>query len=897
MAPKALKTYEEYFSELFNLAYGTKTEFMQRDWEEFVSSRYDRDAVTHKSRINDFANEKFIGQSDDTIEIFSKLDRFGEIIESEADPVKKAEAMALFQIIEPQVNDIMEAVILGKIKTFTDEVEHNCNISDKVKTVMQEKIRHSDNIISGRKHTAINANEAPYDDLQSQDKMHILGALIDSFSSKNATLKDDGTKSRETPAQKEILIAAVTNAQQILNAAMGEKSTYKPSTSAEKENLEHLKQLCKGMSKDEKITARGKLNEFVGIDAFRRMDIEPNPTELHLSLEKNPIVDITAEVFAAHQRNGQLRYAEKEWGETTVDRMLEKFYTTEDLKTLNKAGLDPCMNIYVDGQPLWKQDNRLNKGNLSTEERAELKCAIIEKALSGAKLDVCKYVPDGKGGFKAGNVIPVKTDMNMKKEPRSFFTWLKQKFGIEISMTDKIKAANEAERDYTAHGKFDIPEQSKLDAINIQARNTVAKVNKVNSENDIKFFGEAFKDEIAASAKTPKETINSQMKKAMDYTRHDGYNASFMINLDRPKTRVNMMYLYAMTKGYKLEDMIGDKNQHDVVKANLGKEFVKKFSVDSLNEFAEKNEFDAESDDTKAKYQDYAYGKKREAAELCAKMYEVLEKQNIVFPDPSDKLAFVENYPKMHQLGSISTDFSQVFSSLKKDEIAPTDPKRDAFAKDTAALQSYTYFKTMPLQSISAHTDKYMDYIASDRYTNQKFDEKDAIKTDIDAHTKAFLSYAKDKLDGKATWGDVMADGDLSVKLAAISSSCVNTPKFLSNSMAQEHSLFLRSDDHGGATSEISEEYGQIFDCGAIIDYNATEARFKDDYKESMETAASQLGKGGVIDLSKAYAVEELEAKEEINEKISFADLVETKENVTKAPENKKDVPEIKKEL
>ena len=203
------------------------------------------------------------------------------------------------------------------------------------------------------------------------------------------------------------------------------------------------------MNAREQLSFTTNVKNAAGLASFTALGAAPNRTELDLTLEKNPIADITAEDFVRKQAAGTLSYSEIEWGESNIDHMLEGLYTIDELKALKRAGIDPAMGISADGEYFkWHNEPSIEIKNLSMLETAKKKCEIVSKAINGGKLDVCKFTPDGKGGYTLSDPMPIKTDLSMKTEKRSFWTWLKQLFGIEVSIKDKVMEANKAPREY-----------------------------------------------------------------------------------------------------------------------------------------------------------------------------------------------------------------------------------------------------------------------------------------------------------------------------------------------------------------------------------------------------------------------------------------------------------------
>lgn len=181
------------------------------------------------------------------------------------------------------------------------------------------------------------------------------------------------------------------------------------------------------------------------------------------------------------------------------------------------------MGVLVDGKAVnWNEEIKTPTLNFQFNEikkNADTKCAIAAKAMEGAKLDVCKFVPDGHGGFTNGPIVPVKTDMSMNTETRSFWTILKQLFGFVVTLKDKVKAANEAQRDYQidpANAKT--VSAARRSAEVTQIRNALARHSDNKSKLDLDFFSGAYN----AYDKNRLEKINEGILSDLTYTDYNG---------------------------------------------------------------------------------------------------------------------------------------------------------------------------------------------------------------------------------------------------------------------------------------------------------------------------------------------------------------------------------------
>ena len=881
-----IKSYEEYMKVAVEKAYGDTKRMTKEDWDNSVKERYDRGTNIYNYRIRDFANQSLMGLTGNATDTFNMLNRLDDIIEHEQDPKRKTLAMAVRRVTGPKMEEIIESSLFASVDTFYSEIDHEYDMSAAVKNDIANHRGKANRVISGHHvpGVALDTNNAELDDLPSSERAFILTTLIHTFMDNTAGKDPLGNVLPENIAMQELLHDVNVVAGEIADKAVGINSAnYEPQTDREKKDFEALRAKGKNMNAAEKLGFTIGVKDAAGLASFTALGAAPNRTELDLTLEKNPIADITAEEFVRKQAAGTLSYSEIEWGESNIDHMLEGLYTIDELKALKRAGIDPAMGISADGEYFkWHNEPSIEIKNLSMLETAKKKCEIVSKAINGGKLDVCKFTPDGKGGYTLSNPMPIKTDLSMKTEKRSFWTWLKQLFGIEVSIKDKVMEANKAPREYqTESGREKFVNNAEINAEAMQMKHSVAnELERIN-----KFKNDTY----------DKVLNGTSLEDALSYTGHDGMKHTLFDTLGRSSSGVRLMQLYGMTKGYSFEEMCFDGGNVD--RLALAREFMDEFGVMKYDEYAESKGLE-QNDETRKQYNDYVSEKKEKVEMFCAKAYEKL--REVEFPqvvDANDPMKFAANYEKMAAMGGLACDFSQMFECVGKNTLNPSDPAAKAADDRQAALREYTYYKVMPMQRITGAATSYSDFMKSRDYTNPT-ENFEAVLFNLNARTKSYLEMVAKETKGIRTWGELFDKTELCSKINGFGIAAPMPSPMLDEERANAHVKYVYSRDPAAKTVEFDLAKNSLIDSGNSEDLSFTINGFKNNLESAeaqmkpyfeMAEADPKLG------FSEVYgkAVEKMNSakeskKELLSEEISFDDLLsDDKQPVNKAPEKK----------
>lgn len=910
MAKKKVKNIDEFIREALGFIHGDEAEKLsKKSWNEQVKERYYTNRNLYSYRINDFKTSDLVGRNGNYFQLINSMNRFDKIIENMADPVQKAMGIAVRHFIFPEFEKCVKDGQIQEIKACMSELKENFEIPAEVSREFRGLVKASDRNISGdmKKVIANKCVDLHYGDVPQEDRLNTLNVLMSTFSDRNIFTGFDGKKRvNQTQPMTDILEIVNGNAEEILKIAKGEKSdAFKKATPEEERDLASIKDIYKKMGPAEKEAFENSVRGFTKIENYANMDITPNVTTANLVFDKNPIVDLTAESFVEKQKSNDLSPTETEWGETNIDRMVKALYTDDELKTLEKAGIDPAMGILVDGKAVnWNEEIKTPTLSFRFNEikkNADTKCAIAAKAMEGAKLDVCKFVPDGHGGFTNGPIVPVKTDMSMNTETRSFWTILKQLFGFVVTLKDKVKVANEAQRDYQidpANAKT--VSAARRSAEVTQIRNALARHSDNMSKLDLDFFSGAYN----AYDKNRLEKINEGILKDLTYTDYNGVERPALKTMGCNSSRANLAIMYGMSKGYTYEELTDKSADGANLRSRIGKEFVSEIKMMTYDEFAKSSNVE-KNDVTRDAYNRYLLDRVQNIEKVCANSYDELIKQPITRLDPSNHREFTDNFIKQYALGKMAMDFSQSYATLKENKIAPTNGEAQKVTDRAGAVFDFTSGRIQPFIKLQGCLESYLWYMSSDTYLREKTDNitaktKDGIFAYCSGKAKGILSYFYNESDDMKTVADYLDNKKVGYEVAALSfvmgdipdglgdKACEAFAKYYLPSENPDFSLVMINDDtHVMLNQGIAERYGTTV-YNPIKETMHEFETAMDKYEELLTDEEKKLPFLEKYDaIARKTSINAIERKENVNERISFNDLFEnnTPTALAKKPE------------
>ncbi len=909
MAKKKVKNIDEFIREALGFIHGDEAEKLsKKSWNEQVKERYYTNRNLYSYRINDFKTSDLVGRNGNYFQLINSMNRFDKIIENMADPVQKAMGIAVRHFIFPEFEKCVKDGQIQEIKACMSELKENFEIPAEVSREFRGLVKASDRNISGdmKKVIANKCVDLHYGEIPQEDRLNTLNVLMSTFSDRNIFTGFDGKKRvNQTQPMTDILDIVNKNAEEILKIAKGEKSdVFKKATPEEERDLASIKDIYKKMGSAEKDAFENSVRGFTKIENYANMDITPNVKIANLVFDKNPIVDLTAESFVEKQKSNDLSPTETEWGETNIDRMVKALYTDDELKTLEKAGIDPAMGILVDGKAVnWNEEIKTPTLSFQFNEikkNADTKCAIAAKAMEGAKLDVCKFVPDGHGGFTNGPIVPVKTDMSMNTETRSFWTILKQLFGFVVTLKDKVKVANEAQRDYQidpANAKT--VSAARRSAEVAQIRNALARHSDNMSKLDLDFFSGAYN----AYDKNRLEKINEGILSDLTYTDYNGVERPALKTMGCNSSRANLAIMYGMSKGYTYEELTDKSADGANLRSRIGKEFISEVKVMSYDEFAKKSQVE-KNDVTRDAYNRYLLDRVQNIEKVCANSYDTLIKQPITRLDPSNHREFTDNFIKQYALGKMAMDFSQSYATLKENKIAPTNGEAQKVTDRAGAVFDFTSGRIQPFIKLQGCLEAYLEYMSSDMYLSEKTDALTADKPEgkfaySAGKAKGILSYFYNNSDDMRTVADYLDDKKVGYEVSALSSLVNDTPKNLGDNACEAFAKFylpsenpdfspvmINDDTHVMLNQGIAERYYSNYN-GVKNEMRELETAM-DKYDEALTDKEKELPFLEKYDaIARKTSINAIERKENVNERISFNDLFEnnTPTALAKKPE------------
>lgn len=160
------------------------------------------------------------------------------------------------------------------------------------------------------------------------------------------------------------------------------------------------------------------------------------------------------------------------------------------------------------------------------------------------------------------------------------------------------------------------------------------------------------------------------VKDCISYTDEKGLPKNYMTTQDREASLTSFMYMYGITKRHTLDEMLFSK---DLDRAAIGRDFIEKFSIKSLDEFAGEKKLDVSYEETRKTYNDYVIEKKQDVIKLSTEMFEALKRQSFTPPDPADPDKLLDNYIRQKAFFQMVGDFVQIFANLRDNDLNPSD--------------------------------------------------------------------------------------------------------------------------------------------------------------------------------------------------------------------------------
>ncbi len=478
MAKPVIKTTEELYQKLIDEVMVVDAADKEQDFIEMVSARYERNANIYNSRMTDFTSEDKVGMNDNMFVALNQFRRVDDMAENVnfnpalaammmgmsnagAAHYKDASAKQLFPVLEPSISQLEEkyeipAAVKREFKVQADEVAHTMSMLE------------------------TDTTELPLEQYPIAERINVVCCGLKTFYDSTAFIGENNRPLPITRAVKQLFAEASTKGAQLLKAAMG-TGDYQPINQQEEKQIATLRRMTEGFTERMKQAATEQIYQYALPKSLIYEPLSVEPSRISLKLEKNVILrDMTVESFTEKCGLGNLSRPEKEWGEATVDRMLDQMYSANEMKQLKSAGVEPATEIYVDGKPaldlttgrMVEMDGhempetfrmRFAAAQPRLEDYAELKCAITAASLEGKAVDVTKLRVNPEGEVhRSDTTISVNVQNDMKREPVSLWHRFLRFLGLEKAAEDKSLESNNPEkhnRNYdTIRQKIDLNE-------------------------------------------------------------------------------------------------------------------------------------------------------------------------------------------------------------------------------------------------------------------------------------------------------------------------------------------------------------------------------------------------------------------------------------------------------
>ncbi len=462
MAKPIIKTEEELLKVLIDEVLIVDAEDKSRVFMEMTSDRYDRDANIYHSRMTDFTSRDKVGVNDnmfDTLNEFRRLDDMSENIIFDA-PLA-AMMMGMVDAGTEHYKDSSAKMLYPSLAPSIPTLEEKYEIPEDIKRSFNRK---SDEVAHSYAVMDVDFSDFPLDKYPFSEKINAVCCGLRMFYDKNAFLKENNEPVAITRAFKQLFAEASSKGASMLKAAMG-RGDYQPQNEQEARHIATLARITEGFTDQMKQDAIERTYAYAKPELLINKPVEVEPSSINLKLEKNFILkDMTVESFTEKAKLGTFTRPEKEWGEATVDRMMLQLYSTDEMKQLKTAGVEPATEIYVDGISaldlttgrMVEMDGhempetfRMRFANTQPrlEDYAELKCAVTAAALEGKALDVTKLRANAEGEIRRSDTtIAINTRNDMKREPVSFWHRFLRFIGLEKTPEDKSLESNNPEK-------------------------------------------------------------------------------------------------------------------------------------------------------------------------------------------------------------------------------------------------------------------------------------------------------------------------------------------------------------------------------------------------------------------------------------------------------------------
>lgn len=347
-------------------------------------------------------------------------------------------------------------------------------------------------------------------ELQSQVAKKAISAFFDKQSA------DFLTNDPENPMpvyMRDFYYKAITEGVKYLEAAFepDDSNTFTPDTAEKQQMLDHLKDLAKGRNKELLLNSRPFhytiLNDHMSLNDLHDQttkDVvglinrsQPYRTDdISLDFVSSTVLkNMTPENFCAHVAALSPSYAEQEYSEGVVNKMLNRLYRKDELREIIDAGLNPLEHIYIDGvsaMDITPEAGRMSfRQRLQNSQMTHLDCIDIETficaaALGGKKIDVCKYTKQANGDFSVSDPISVKTNTEklVKEKPVSMWRRILRFFGLDSEYNAKLERER-AMADHTDTHR-QIKERMDFDQLVGNAADNTRRMERANDAENVR---------------------------------------------------------------------------------------------------------------------------------------------------------------------------------------------------------------------------------------------------------------------------------------------------------------------------------------------------------------------------------------------------------------------------
>lgn len=439
----------------------------------------------------------------------------------------------------------------------------------------------------------------------------------------------------------------------------------------------------------------GRYDIYRSRDGYEsRRAVKINPSSATLVMNPNVIADVTADNYSESIHRENPSRASLEWGAATFDNMMESLYNADQWAAVKMDRINLLGSVFLNGKPATDMFPARGEEETSEEYQKRIKSEIVAYALEGRGSIHVSPCRKERGEYIFKDPIPVKTKVNLE-EKVSYWNRFLRFFRIKKVETKKEKSERVSletlnRRDHLDEAKRNVDRLVERENIRQMAIGVDELSEMCIHQGDRDFFGFLVSDENYpdVSDEISKAVIAlSEAEVSRETGKKMGMEGKIKLleTMGREHTRVDMVRLFAMTKGMSLKEVLSSDPALRDRKREIGREFMDMISLKSEEEFLKETE-------GKGDYVVYYSQKARPVYDMLKAQHLALGNIPYDFFKRTDPKDLLERYGEYRFAGSVSQDLRQSCSEgvkrLNFDEMEALEGRTRAIG-ELAPVASY----------------------------------------------------------------------------------------------------------------------------------------------------------------------------------------------------------------